>query len=59
MAGIFATDAALIIVHSLLYEAHYYNNEQARSILGIYGRTWESQDSELIISIFTKDATSL
>jgi ketosteroid isomerase-like protein len=32
-------------------------NEQVRSILKIYGRAWESQDPELIISIFTEDAT--
>ena len=32
-------------------------NEQVRTILGIYGKAWESQDPELIISIFTEDAT--
>ncbi len=31
-------------------------NEQIQSILETYGKAWESQDPELIISIFTEDA---
>ncbi len=31
--------------------------EQIRSILETYGKAWESQDPELIISIFTEYAT--
>lgn len=32
-------------------------NEQVCSILATYGQAWELQDPELIISIFTEDAT--
>lgn len=31
--------------------------QQATELINIYGRAWEARDSELIITIFTPDAT--
>lgn len=31
--------------------------EQAAALIGIYGKAWETQDPELIVTIFTEDAT--
>lgn len=31
--------------------------EEARKLIEIYGRAWETKDSDLIVSIFTDDAT--
>lgn len=33
------------------------NKEDARKLIEIYGKAWETQDPELIITIFTEDAT--
>lgn len=32
-------------------------HEEARKLIEIYGRAWETKDPELIITIFTEDAT--
>ncbi len=32
-------------------------HEEAKKLIQIYGRAWETRDPELIVSIFTEDAT--
>lgn len=37
--------------------SHPMNKEEALKLIEIYGKAWESRDPELIVTIFTEDAT--
>jgi uncharacterized protein (TIGR02246 family) len=35
------------------------NKDEARALIEIYGRAWQTQDADLILTVFTEDATYL